>query len=318
MKMTMKTLLLGGLAALALSACGGADTAIDKAADNAGAALKDASAATSEAKMKMMAEKNAASLDLVLAAQSDENKARFQYRNPKETLEFFGIEPGMSVVEVLPGGGWYTKILLPYLGDEGRLVGVDYPVAMWPEFGGFADADFIEKKKTWPQDWSAKAEAWRAGAQTDIQAYAFDNVDSSLNGTVDAVLFIRALHNLSRFEEKGGYLTTALGTVNDLLKPGGIVGVVQHQAPESNSDETSKGERGYLKKSGIIAKMESAGFEFVGESDINANPKDVTGNEDIVWRLLPSLRGHDDKPEQKAKFEAIGESNRMTLLFKKP
>ena len=80
----------------------------------------------------------------ILAAQSEESKARYNMRNPAQTLEFFGIEPGMKIAEALPGGGWYSKILIPFLGDEGSLTGMDYSVNMWPEFGSFATAEFIE------------------------------------------------------------------------------------------------------------------------------------------------------------------------------
>jgi len=138
-----------------------------------------------------------------------------------------------------------------------------------------------------------------------------------MDGKADAVLFIRAMHNVSRFEEKGGYMTEALADTHALLKPGGIVGVVQHQGPESNTDEWATGSNGYLKKSDVIAKFKAAGFELVKESAINENPKDVPSNEDIVWRLPQSLMTSREDPELKAKMEAIGESNRMTLLFKK-
>lgn len=296
--MTFKRFTLISLAVLGLAACGGANT-------------------TPAADPKVTAPVATASLDEILAAQSDKAKARYVYRNPKETLEFFGIKPGMSVVEVLPGGGWYSKILLPHLGDEGHLIGVDYALDMWPEFGGFADAAFIEKKTTWPQEWTKKAQTWRGGSQAKISAYPFGAIDSELNGTVDAVLFIRAMHNLSRFDAAGGYMRAALKDTYDVLKPGGIVGIVQHQAPEENSAEATMGGNGYLKRSTLIAQMKAAGFELIKSSDINANPKDVPSNDDIVWRLLPNLRTSEANTELRAELEAIGESNRMTLLFKK-
>ena len=114
------------------------------------------------------------------------------------------------------------------------------------------------------------------------------------------------------------YLTEALNESHALLKPGGIVGVVQHQGPEANDDDWAQGSNGYLKKSLLIAKFEAAGFEFVKESPHNENAKDVPSNEDIVWRLPPNLGTSKDNPELQAQMEAIGESNRMTLLFKKP
>ena len=260
---------------------------------------------------------NSAKLATILAAQSDKAKARYDARNPQETLEFFGITPGMKVVDVLPGSGWYSKILIPYLGDEGHLIGVDYSIKMWPEFGGFANEEFIEKKKTWAAEWVEGAQAWRAGSTGEISAFTFGDRDASMDGTADAILFVRALHNLSRFEEKGGYMAEALADAHALLKPGGIVGVVQHQGPESNTDEWAVGSNGYLKKSNVIAQFKAAGFELVKESAVNENSKDVPTNDEMVWRLPPTLGTSREDAELKAKLEAVGESNRMTLLFKK-
>ena len=139
-----------------------------------------------------------------------------------------------------------------------------------------------------------------------------------MKGKADAVLFIRALHNLSRFEEKGGYLSSALEETYAVLKPGGIVGVVQHQAREDRPDSWATGANGYLKKSALIAKMQASGFEFVGESSINENPLDQATEGDIVWRLPPVLNGSRDDEAKKAAMLAIGESHRMTLKFRKP
>ena len=304
--MTFKSIILAG-AALTLAACGGgADDAAKTATDMA-----------DKAKAEMTMKVDSTKLATILAAQDDKAKARYDARNPQATLEFFGIAPGMTVVEALPGGGWYSKILIPYLGNDGHLVGVDYSIDMWPEFGGFANAEFIEKKKTWAAEWVEGAKAWQAGTTGELSAFTFGGRDMAMDGKVDAVLFIRAMHNVSRFEAKGGYMTQALADTHALLKPGGIVGVVQHQGPESNTDEWAVGSSGYLKKSNVIAAFEAAGFELVKESAINENPKDVPTNDDIVWRLPQSLSTSREDPELREKMKAIGESNRMTLLFKK-
>lgn len=305
--MTLKTLFLAGVA-VTLVACG-----------NGGADIKKAASEISDsAKAEMAMKANSAKLETILAAQPEKSKARYEARNPQETVEFFGIAPGMTVVEALPGGGWYSKILIPYLGNEGHLIGVDYDINMWSEFGGrLSSAEFIEGKKTWATEWAEGARAWQAGTTGAISAFTFGARNTDMDGSVDAVLFIRALHNLSRFEDKGDYMSKALADTYALLKPGGIVGVVQHQGPESNDDEWAKGDKGYLKKSNVMAAFEAAGFELVRESNINENPKDVPSNEDIVWRLPPSLATSREDAELKAKMEAIGESNRMTLLFKK-
>ena len=294
------------LAALALAACDP-----QQAQDTGQTPTPD----TTEQTEKATSETNTDStnLDAILAAQPEDIQARYPYRHPKETLEFFGIQPGMTVVEALPGGGWYSKILLPYLGSEGRLIGADYPLAMWPEFGLFDDK-FIEGKKTWVSSWTADAESWRGENGANVSAFVFGSMPEDMAGTADAVLFIRALHNLARFESKGGYLTIALADAYNALKPGGIVGVVQHHARDEMPDEWADGSKGYVKKGFIVDKMREAGFELVAESDINANPNDQPAEEDIVWRLPPSF--YTSKLQEQMK--AIGESNRMTLLFKKP
>jgi len=256
-------------------------------------------------------------LSAILAAQPNAVVARYVYRHPEETLNFFGIKPGMTVVEALPGGGWYSKLLLPHLGAEGQLIGANYPNDMWPLFGFFSE-ERIAKLATWTTDWPAGAQEWRGENAASVSAFEFGKAPENFNGTADAVLLIRALHNLARFEDQGGFLTTAIADSYKVLKPGGIVGVVQHHAPDSASDEWANGSRGYLKKSFVIAQMQAAGFEFVASSDVNANSKDQPTAEDIVWRLPPSLRGAKEDAELTAKMLAIGESNRMTLKFRKP
>lgn len=256
-------------------------------------------------------------LQAVLAAQPEEVQARYQYRHPKETLEFFGIEPGMNVIEALPGGGWYTKIIAPYVGIEGTIIGADYDQALFPLFGFFSEED-LKAKETWVEDWLAQAAGWFDAPVADLDAFQFGSMPARMDGEMDAVLYIRALHNLARFESEGGFLTAALEETMKALKPGGFVGVVQHMAPEDAPDEWATGAAGYLKKSFVIATMEGAGFELVGESTINENPADQPTTDDYVWRLPPTLSGAADNPEQAEANKAIGESNRMTLLFRKP
>ena len=256
-------------------------------------------------------------LSAILAAQPEAVQDRYVYRHPEETLNFFGIKPGMTVVEVLPGGGWYSKLLLPHLGTEGQLVGANYPRDIWPLFGFFSE-ERIAKLATWTTDWPAGAQEWRSDNSASVSAFEFGKASESLRGTADAVLFFRALHNLARFENQGEFLTTAIADSYNVLKPGGIAGVVQHHAPDSASDEWADGSRGYLKKAFVITKMQAAGFEFLASSDVNANSKDEPTVEDVVWRLPPTLRGAADDAEQAAKMLAIGESNRMTLKFRKP
>ena len=255
-------------------------------------------------------------LEAVLSAQPEAVQGLYAALHPAETLAFFGIEPGMTVVEALPGGGWYSKILIDYLGPDGALIGADYAVDMFPLFGFFSD-EALEAKKTWVQDWSEEANGWVEGG-APVSAFQLGSLPESMEGTADAVVMIRALHNLARFEGRGGFLTAAVQDVYDILKPGGMLGVVQHEARPDMPDDFATGAGGYLKKSFIIEQMEAAGFDFVADSDINQNPKDQPQEGDVVWRLPPTLATTRDDPDGRAAMEAIGESNRMTLKFRKP
>ncbi len=173
-------------------------------------------------------------------------------------------------------------------------------------------------QSTWVADWPVGAAEWRDEDSATLAAFNFGSMPESMAGSADAVIFARVLHNLARFESDGGFLTKALADAYAVLKPGCVFGVVQHHARDEMSDEFADGSHGYLKKAFVIAAAEQAGFEFVGESDVNANPKDQPGEDDIVWRLPPSLRIGDENAELRAELEAVGESNRMTLKFRKP
>ena len=256
-------------------------------------------------------------LETILDSMPEEMKVRYQYRHPQQTLEFFGIEPGMTVMEGLPGGGWYTKVLLPYLGKDGHLIGADYSLEMWPKFG-FVDDAFMENQRQWTTSFVADAAEWGGDNGASVSAFHLGAMPEEMIGMADVVFFPRVLHNLARFEAEGGFLTQALADAFAVLKPGGIFAVVQHHARDEMSDEFASGGHGYLKKGFVIAVAEKAGFEFVAESDINANPKDQPSEEDVVWRLPPTLGSSRDDPELRAQMEAIGESNRMTLKFRKP
>ena len=251
----------------------------------------------------------------VVEARSEEDKSRDAARHPIETLTFFQVEPGMTVAEGLPGGGWYSKILAEYLGSEGTLYGVNYPDRIWPLFTNQTD----EWRKA-RQAATGKFNGMVAGFTDNgisTAGFTFNTVPPKVAGTVDRVLLIRALHNLNRFNAQAGTLTQALAGIRGMLADDGMVGIVQHRLPESAPEEGADGSLGYLKQSTVIAAMEGAGFELVAQSEINANPKDVPGPGDFVWRLPPSLSGSKDDPEKREAMLAIGESDRMTLLFRK-
>jgi len=303
----MKYLMMSA-AVLTLAACSQETTS--------GANENDASAvAETEMADQVLASER---LDAVLAEQDDEVKARYEYRHPKETLEFFGVEPGMTVVDSLAGAVWYTGILSDYLGVDGRVIAADYSMDMWPLFGGFATEEWIENRSTWTTDFVARVDESRDEDDAPVSAIVYGSLPEGMHGTADVVMMVRATHHFNRFEDDGGFFTEALGDAMNVLKPGGVLGFVQHRAPEGNSDEWATGDNGYVKQSRIISFVEGAGFELVETSEVNANPKDVPTEEDIVWRLPPTFGTSEENPELRAEMEAIGESDRMTLKFRKP
>jgi len=302
---------LSGL--LLLAACGGAEPPPGDEVDSAAERLVETEATVDEGS------EPSSLLDTILESQPEEFQARYPYRHPKETLEFFGIEPGMTVLEGLPGGGWYTKLLLDYLGPEGTLLVANYDLDLYPLFS-FASEEMLERQANWATNWPETVAEWGISDAAKTDAFNFGAVPEALHGSVDVVFFPRVLHNMANFQNagEGEFLSEAFADVYALLKPGGTFGVVQHQAPEDKSDEWASGNRGYLKKSFVIAQAEAVGFELVSESAINENPKDQPGDDDIVWRLPPSLTTSREDEELRAEMQAIGESNRMTLKFRKP
>lgn len=253
-------------------------------------------------------------LNAVLASRSDEDKVRDDARQPLETLTFFQIKPGMTIAEALPGGGWYTRILANYLGQDGTLYGVNYPDSLWPMLS-YASPEWIAERIAATQNFTAKVATFTDNDIT-AQGFTFDTVPREVEGTVDRVLLIRALHNLNRFQQKAGTRSQALAATHAMLKKDGLVGVVQHRAPATASEEWADGNKGYLNEVAVIAMFAEAGFALVAQSEINANPMDQPSGEDSVWRLSPSLRGSNND-EQRDVMVAIGESDRMTLLFRK-
>ncbi len=289
-----------------LMACQGADEPEATAEPAANETMEEAAAPSSSD-----------TLAAVLDAQPDEVKARYEFRNPQATLEFFGVEPGMTVLEGLPGGGWYTKLLMPYLGSEGKIYGAAYSLEMYPKFS-FVDDAYMERMRAWTGSFPAEMQEFRGEEGADVMAFHLGSMPEEIAGTADAVLFIRAMHNLARFRDEGPFLDDALSNAFAVLKPGGVFGIVQHEARAEMPDEWADGSAGYLKKQFVIDTVTAAGFEFVAESDINANPKDQPTTDDIVWRLPPSLATSREDDELRAAMTAIGESNRMTLKFRKP
>ena len=231
---------------------------------------------------------------------SEANRARDQYRHPVDTLSFFGIGPSDTVVEIWPGGGWYTEILAPYLAEKGKLI-VASPAGRGSEG-------------------TAKRLDANPALFGKVERANFPSVLGGTGvapGSADAVLTFRNVHNWGggyMHPEKKPYSDEAFRELFAMLKPGGVLGIVDHRLPEAASAEREK-TSGYIKVSTVRALAEKAGFEYVGASEVNANPKDTTDWPDGVWTLPPSLaKGETDRD----KYLAIGESDRMTLKFVKP
>ncbi len=257
------------------------------------------------------------SLDSILQSRAEALKLRDVHRHPKETVEFFGIQPGMKVAEVSPGAGWYTSILVPLIGPESLIVGLYYSPTMWGQMYDRYTQEMIDERNAHIHDFVPMVSAIDGGARIETAAFHFGGVDSRLYGTLDAVTMIRTLHNIMSVENRGSYLTQALNDVYNLLKPGGIVAVVQHRAPETADDEWANGRWGYVKTSAVIEAFECAGFELVAQSELNANAKDQPVEGDYVWRLPPASQLLESNKHRAGEFQAIGESDRMTLKFAK-
>jgi predicted methyltransferase len=309
--------IFAALLALALAACQPAPETETAEAPESAPEAETAEMVEAAPETAAATDEGSNALEAVLDAQPDEIKARYQYRHPQETLEFFGVKPGMTVVEALPGGGWYTKILLPYLGSEGRLIGANYSLEVSALYSS-ASEESMERARAWISKFPADAAEWAGEDGASVDAFYFGSMPDEFKETADFVFIARALHGMARFDSKGDFVTEAMADTYAVLKPGGILGVVQHHASDEMSDEFADGDRGYLKRGYVIAAAAQAGFELVGESDINVNPKDQPGEDDFVWRLPPSLSTSKEDPELEAKYKAIGESNRITLKFRKP
>ena len=223
------------------------------------------------------------------------NALRDEYRNPYETLTFFKIESDMTVVELSPGGGWYTEILANYLHDPGYLIAAHFDPNSERSYFKKSRANFEKKLSSKPMYESVKL------------VNLFSNLAD--DNSVDAVLTFRNLHNWL-----GSNMDIILSNSFKALKPGGILGIVEHRAkPGTSFDDMKKS--GYVSEDYAIKIAEKNGFKFVAKSEINANYKDSTAHPRGVWTLPPVMRLKD---EDREKYLAIGESDRMTLLFVKP
>lgn len=245
-------------------------------------------------------------LDTVLAADlRADDKARDEYRNPAETLAFFQVDADDTVIEYAPGGGWYTRILAPYVAENGGYVAVGFT----PETVEPLSAEFAENVRKGAETFS-ETQSESLGIDAEKLPFHYGNaIPADLNGQVDRVLIFRMMHNLMRW----GIADDEIEALKATLKPDGMVGIVQHRAKADAPAEYVDGSKGYLKQADLVAFMEKHGFMLAAESEVNANPNDTADYEKGVWTLPPS---YAEGEESKEKFDAIGESDRMTLLFK--
>jgi len=234
---------------------------------------------------------------------------RDKYRHPAETMAFFGVEPTMTVLDVDPGTGWYTELLAPALAKQGRYLATGQYL---PKAAGVVKYE----RSPWSKFVAARFAAFLAKAPElygKVEMISLDYNAPKLaidSGTVDMVLMIREVHMMRNWGTLGTWLAETLR----VLKPGGILGIVDHRAaPNAAPEDCAK--NGYLPEAWVIAQVQAAGFSLVAKSEVNANPKDTKDYEKGVWTLPPEFalgeKDHD-------RYAAIGESDRMTLKFVKP
>ena len=231
------------------------------------------------------------------------NVARDVWRHPAQTLNFFGIQPAMTVVEISPGGGWYSEILAAYLRDKGRLILAASDPASTQEAQRNAAARLRQRLDAKPALFDKVQHGVFAPPNTFNYAAA---------SSVDMVLTFRNVHNWAA--DGDDVVKAVFKSAFDALKAGGVMGVVDHRLPASRAQD-AKASTGYLQIDYVVRLAQSAGFKLVAQSEVNANPKDTADHENGVWALPPTFANKD---KDRAQYAAIGESDRMTLKFMKP
>ncbi len=234
---------------------------------------------------------------------SEQARARDKYRNPVETLSFFGLKPEMTVVELWPGGGWYTDILAPVLAERGKLIVTSFD----PQ--GPKESPMTKSAVRFQQKLSANPSLYGKAQVAVVTPPA--SIVLGPDNSADMVLTFRNIHNWVG----AGYEEKIYAAAFKVLKKGGVLGVEEHRAPVGADPAKSATDTGYMPEDYVIKKIEAAGFKLDSKSEINANPKDTKNYKGGVWTLPPTLsQGEKDRE----KYLAIGESDRMTLKFVKP
>ncbi len=247
-------------------------------------------------------ETTAAALDTILAGnqRSAQNSARDRYRHPKETLLFFGIRPEMKVLEVWPEPGWYTEIIAPLVRERGKYLAAVIAPDPDSKYVTGRLSDFQQKLTSRPDVYGA----------VEVVTLPTDGSDVVPAGTLDMVVTFRNIHNWMAKDSAG----QVFATLYKALKPGGVLGVEEHRGNAATTQDP-QAKSGYVNEDYAIRLIEGQGFKLVGESQVNANPKDTKDYEQGVWTLPPSYRvGEKDRQ----KYTDIGESDRFTLKFVKP
>jgi predicted methyltransferase len=249
-----------------------------------------------------------ARLDEIINAthRSESSILRNEYRNPRTTLLFIGVRPDMTVVEVWPGTGWYTEILAPLLREQGRLVAAQFP----------ADSE-IEYQARTANAFAAKLEA-EPSVYDRVHVVSFAPPDHATLGepdSADMVLLSRVFHSFLA----GGIVDDVLAAAHEVLRPGGILAIIQHRAANDASPYSER-EDGYVSEAEVVEHVTAAGFELDARSEINANPSDPRDHPAGVWTLPPTLAhcrdmGIEEQLACETQYRAIGESDRMTLRF---
>lgn len=232
---------------------------------------------------------------------SPQSIARNRSRHPIETLQFFGLTRNMTLIEIGPSGGWYTEILAPYMRDRGRYYGAHFSPNTTNSFQR-KNLEAFEDKLT--------ANPFIYGRALIRHLQPPTETAIGPEGGADIALTFRNVHNwMSRGLEQEFF-----SAFFENLKPGGILGVVEHRAPDTAARQEMI-DTGYVSEAYVKKIAESAGFEFVASSEINANQKDTKDHPEGVWTLPPNFRAGEVNQD---KYAAIGESDRMTLKFRKP
>ena len=243
---------------------------------------------------------------------SEENIARNRYRHPVGTLQFLGLEKGLTVMEIWPGGGWYTEILAPVMRGHGKYIAAGWDLAV-PDQPGYRERLQNGMLQTFADNPELYGEVGFV-EYSPPQSASLGNANS-----IDLVLTFRNTHGWIG----GGIAGDVYAEFARVLKPGGILGVVQHRASDG-TDPAETRKAGYVSEEAIIAMAEAAGLVLEARSEVNANPADSRDHEKGVWSLPPGLavcrdiEDADGKAECEAEYRAIGESDRMTLKFRKP